>query len=183
MRTKTKPDADRILEACAQAFAELGYGATSLRQLMSAAGVSTTAFYARFESKEAVVAALSTRLFDALYADAPKVLDQVRDLASGIDAGVNLLCEHFTPKKKLVRLILSEAGAVPAAVESRRRAYDLLAGFLAARLGSKAVLAWPMIGALEIQVVRWAVWNELTNAELKTQLRMSARAVLRLEPR
>jgi len=189
VRRATKPSSDRILEAAEEVFAEHGYSDVSLRQLMAAAEVSTTAFYARFDSKEAVMAALTTRLFGELYAAAPGVLDQARDLEGGIDRGVDLLCDRFAPRKALVRMILSEAGSAPAAVDARRRAYGLLAAFLAARLWSLAerkritledpsALAWALVGALEIQIVRWAVWDEIDVDTLRAQLRAAARAIL-----
>lgn len=189
VRRAQKPSADRILEVAEEVFAEHGYADVSLRQLMAAAEISTTAFYARFDSKEAVMAALTTRLFTELYADAPGVLDRARDLETGIVLGVDLLCDRFAPRRALVRMILAETGASKAAVDARRRAYSLLATFLAARfrtlvdkkriaIGDPDALAWALVGALEIQVTRWAVWNEIDLATLRTQLVASARAIL-----
>jgi len=194
-RRAFKPSSDGILEAAELAFAKHGYGELSLRQLILASRVSTTAFYARFESKEAVLAALTSRLFRGLHADAPAALAQARDLETGIDHGVDLLCDRLGPRKALVRLILSEAGASAAAVTARRDAYAMLAAFLAMRFRALTekrrisvvdpeALAWALIGALEIQVVRWAVWDQLELDELRLQLRGAARAILpRTEPR
>lgn len=189
VRRAQKPSADRILEAAEDVFAERGYADVSLRQLMAAAGVSTTAFYARFDSKEAVMAALTTRLFGELYADAPNVLNRARDLETGIVLGVDLLCDRFAPRQALVRMILAETGASKAAVDARRRAYSLLTTFLAARfaalVGRKRIavtdpdaLAWALVGALEIQVTRWAVWNEIDLNTLRAQLVAAARVIL-----
>jgi AcrR family transcriptional regulator len=189
VRRTSKPSADRILESSEEVFAEHGYAEVSLRQLMAAAGVSTTAFYARFDSKEAVMAALTTKLFTELYADAPHVLDRARDLETGIVLGVDLLCDRFEPKKSLVRMILAETGASKAAVDARRRAYTLLATFLGARLKVLAerkridtrdpeALAWALVGALEMQVTRWAVWNEIDTPTLRKQLVAAAKAIL-----
>jgi AcrR family transcriptional regulator len=183
------PSSDRILESAEKVFAQHGYHDVSLRQLMAAAEVSTTAFYARFDSKEAVMAALTTRLFGELYANAPIVLDQARDLEAGIDRGVDLLCDRFAPRKALVRMILSEAGSAPASVDARRRAYGLLAAFLASRLWAlaerkrikledPAALAWALVGALDIQITRWAVWDELDLPGLHHQLIATARAII-----
>lgn len=185
---RSRPSADRILEAAEAVFAKHGYAEVSLRQLMAAAGVSTTAFYARFDSKEAVMAALVTRLFADLHEAAPAVLDRARDLESGIDLGIELLCDQFAPRKALVRMILSEAGSAPAAVEARRRAYTLLVAFLAHRLGQlraadPPALAWAIVGALEIQIVRWAVWGEIELPALRAALRASARAMLATRPK
>jgi AcrR family transcriptional regulator len=190
VRRANKPSADRILETAEDVFAKHGYGEVSLRQLMAAAGVSTTAFYARFDSKEAVMAELTTRLFGELYREAPRVLGEVKSLATGIERGVDLLCDQFAARKALVRLILSEAGSSAVAVAARQTAYGLLAGFLASRFRAMAerkklvapdpdALAWALVGALEIQVVRWAVWNEIDLPTLRAQLRAVARAVIR----
>lgn len=194
VRRTQKPSADRILEAAEEVFAKHGYGEVSLRQLMAAAGVSTTAFYARFDSKEAVMAALTARLFGELYADAPGVLDRARDLESGIEVGVELLCERFAPRKALVKLVLGETGAIRVAVEARRRAYGLLAGFLAGRfavlverkrivVADPDALAWALVGALEIQITRWALWDDIDLPTLRVQLRAAARAILPDETR
>jgi len=186
VRKTAKPSADRILEAAEECFAKHGYAEVSLRQLMAAATVSTTAFYARFDSKEAVMAALTTRLFGELYADAPAVLDRARDLETGIVLGVDLMCDRFAPRQALVRMILAETGASKAAVDARRRAYTILAAFLAARLRGLPklaardadALAWALVGALEVQVTRWAVWNEIDLPTLRAQLVAAARAIL-----
>lgn len=188
-RRAPRPSADRILAAAERVFARHGYAAVSLRQLIEAAGVSTTAFYARFDSKEAVLAALTTGLLADLYAKAPDALAGVRDLDAGIDAGVDLLCDQLAPRKALVRTILAEGGGSRDALEARQRAYGALAGFLAARfaalvrrrratLAEPEALAWAVIGALEIQVVRWAVWSELDADGLRGAMHATAHAIL-----
>ena len=184
-----KPSVDRILDAAEGVLDAQPYSEISLRSLMAAAQISTTAFYARFDSKEAVVAALTARLFTDLYRGAPGALDPARDLETGIERGVHFICERFAAKKAIVRLVLSEAGSVPAAVEARQRAYHLLAGFLATRFAAlnerrkikvadPQALAWALVGALEIQIVRWAVWNEIDLPTLRAQLTSTARAIL-----
>ncbi len=188
-RRAFKPSSDGILEAAETAFAKHGYNELSLRQLISASRVSTTAFYARFDSKEAVLAALTSRLFGELHADAPAALSKARDLASGIELGVDLLCERLGPRKALVRLILSEAGSSPAAMNARRDSYAMLAAFLAMRFAAlnerkriavadPEALAWALIGALEIQFIRWAVWDQIDLAALRAQLARAALAIL-----
>jgi hypothetical protein len=39
-------------------------------------------------------------------------------------------------------------------------------------------LAWAIVGALEIQLTRWAVWDELELRSLRTQLLATAHAIL-----
>jgi AcrR family transcriptional regulator len=182
-RIAEKDTADRILDAAERVLAEQPYAQISLRTLLSAAQVSSTAFYARFDSKEAVVAALTARLFGKLHRVAPGALDAAKDLDTGIERGVDALCDSFAKHKVLVRLILSEAGGAPAAIEARRTEYQLLAHFLAVRLRGphKEALAWALIGALEMQIVRWAVWDDIDLPTLRKQLVAVGRAVLRKE--
>lgn len=188
-RRAPKPSADRILAAAEALFARRGYADVSLRELIAAARISTTAFYARFESKAAVLDALIERLFGELHRDAAVVLQGAKDLDDGIARGVELLCTHLGPRKPLVRLAIAEAGTHPSSAAARSRSYSLLAQFLAHRLRGLAArgrlpardpdaLAWAIVGALEIQVVRWAVWDELTLDELRAQLLATARAIL-----
>src|SRR5262245_37410262 len=94
---RDKPSADRILTAAETLFANKGYGEVSLRQLISAAGVSTTAFYARFDSKAAVLDTLTERLFAELQLEAAMSLRNVPNFRSGIERGVDILCARFGP--------------------------------------------------------------------------------------
>jgi AcrR family transcriptional regulator len=175
-----RPSADRILGAAEQVFSHHGYADVSLRQLIAAAGVSTTAFYARFDSKAAVLDTLTERLFTELHTEARTVLRDAPDLATGIERGIALLVTMLAPRKALVRMIISEVGAHA----GRKRSYTLLASFLAHRLravlgvADPDALAWAIVGALEIQVTRWAVWDELDLPALRTQLLATARAIL-----
>lgn len=188
-RRAPKPSADRILAAAEALFARRGYAEVSLRQLIAASRVSTTAFYARFASKAAVLDALIEQLFGELHRDAVAVLQGAKGLDDGIARGVDLLCTHLGPRKPLVRLAIAEAGTHPSSAAARSRSYALLAQLLAHRLRALATrgrlpardpdaLAWAIVGALEIQFVRWAVWDELTLDELRAQLLATARAIL-----
>ena len=185
----SKPTSDVILEAAEVVFAERGFAGVSLRQIIAAAGVSTTAFYARFESKAAVLDALGARFFAELQADAARVLGASRSLPDGIERGVDLVCSKFGPRKALVRLIIAESGSLAPTIASRKNAYAMLAAFLAHRFAALAergriraqdpdALAWALVGALEIQIVRWAVWNELDLAMLRAALIATAYAIL-----
>src|SRR5438270_8340423 len=162
-KRSTKPSSDRILAAAEAAFASEGYHEISLRQLIAAAGVSTTAFYARFASKAAVLEKLTETLFVDLSVDAAKVLRSARDLGDGIRRGVDLLVDHFGRRKALVRLIIAEAGSIPSVLAKRRQSYAMLAAFLARYLRaldergviackSPDTVAWAIVGALEIQI-------------------------------
>jgi AcrR family transcriptional regulator len=186
---RTKPSADRILVAAEALFAKRGYGDVSLRQLIAASGVSTTAFYARFDSKAAVLDTLTERLFAELQLEAAMTLRGVPSFEAGIERGIDILCARFGPRKALVRLIVAESGSLVPMLSTRRKSYTLLADFLAhyfKRLNERkrldvadpSALAWALVGAIEIQIVRWAVWDELDVAELRRELLAVARAIL-----
>lgn len=189
LKRTAKPSSDRILVAAEGLFATRGYSDVSLRQLIAAAGVSTTAFYARFPSKAAVLERLTESLFASLHLEAVALLRRARDLDDGIKRGVDLLVDHFSKRKPLVRLIISEAGSVPIVLLKRRQSYQMLATFLAHYLRAlherhtitcddPETVAWALVGALEIQIVRWAVWGDLSDGQLTAALRMSAHAIL-----
>jgi AcrR family transcriptional regulator len=187
-----RPSADRILAAAEQLFATKGYGEVSLRQLMAAAGVSTTAFYARFDSKDAVLDTLTERLFADLQSEAAQKLGKVKSFDEGIERGVDILCDRFAPRKALVRLVIAESGSVAPTLSIRKKSYAMLVAFLAHYLRSLSQrgrldvsdpegMAWALVGALEMQIVRWAVWDELDVDGLRSQLLAVARAILPAE--
>jgi AcrR family transcriptional regulator len=192
-RRALRPSADRILSAAEALFATRGYGDVSLRQLMAAAGVSTTAFYARFDSKASVLNALTERLFADLHAEAAAVLTkQVRSLGEGIERGVDILIGQFKTRKALVRLVIAEAGSIPQTLEIRKKSYTMLVGFLAHYLRALTArgrldvkdpdgMCWALVGALEMQVVRWAVWDDLDIDQLRAGLLGVAHAILPVE--
>jgi AcrR family transcriptional regulator len=186
---RTRPSADRILAAAETLFANRGYGEVSLRQLIAAARVSTTAFYARFDSKAAVLDTLTERLFAELQLEAAMTLRNVSNFEAGIEKGIDILCARFGPRKALVRLIVAESGSLVPMLSTRRKSYTMLAEFLAhyfkvltdrGRLSIRdpKALAWAVIGALEIQIVRWAVWDEIELDQLRDELLAVSRAIL-----
>ncbi|HEY5922345.1 MAG TPA: TetR/AcrR family transcriptional regulator [Kofleriaceae bacterium] len=186
---RTRPSADRILAAAETLFANRGYGEVSLRQLIAASGVSTTAFYARFDSKAAVLDTLTERLFAELQLEAAMTLRNVKNVETGIERGIDLLCARFGPRKALVRLIVAESGSLVPMLSTRRKSYAMLAGFLAhyfkalsgrgrIEVADPKALAWALVGALEIQIVRWAVWDELELDQLRDELLAVAHAIL-----
>jgi AcrR family transcriptional regulator len=184
-----RPSSDRILAAAEAVFARHGYGETSLRQLMSAAGVSTTAFYARFPSKEAVLQALVTRLLSDLREHAQAEIGAAEGLEEGFRGGVDVLCDVLTPRRALLRIALTEAYASPQITETLGGLYAGLASLLTARIeklmaagGVAAVdasaVGWGIVGALNMQVLRWAVYDQLPTTGLRAQLHAVADSFL-----
>lgn len=184
-----RPSVERILEAAERVFGERGYGETSLRQIIAAAGVSTTAFYARFPSKEAVLEALVKRLLERLVAEAGAGLAEARSIEEGFERGPEVVVRVLGEHRVVVRLALTEAGSNAACAGSLREVYATLAALVRGRLerlvergevevGDADALAWALVGALQIHVLRWAVFDELDGAGLANALRATARTVL-----
>lgn len=184
-----KPSSDAILEASARVFERHGYGETSLRMLMTAAGVSTTAFYARFASKEDVLAALVERFLGELAERAVETLSGVASLEEGFERGVDLLVDVLLRHRVVAALALTEAAGSPKVRDTLANAYATLAELLASRIRALAkkgavrvsdptALGWALVGALQMQVTRWAVFGELDEPKLRRALRATARTLL-----
>lgn len=190
-----RPTADGILDAAARVFAAQGFGRTSLRTLIEASQMSTTAFYARFPSKDAVLAALVERVVGSIAASFIATIAQARDIATGFDRGVDALVDALGQHRDVARVALGE-GAGSAPVRATLLAgYQQLAALLAASLqvvvdrGRIAAvdvdaLAWALVGALQIHVVRWAVFADLDDEGLRRALRATAKTLLpaRVDP-
>jgi AcrR family transcriptional regulator len=181
--------ADQILSAAERVFSRRGYADTSLRQLMAAARVSTTAFYARFDSKEAVLVALVERLLGELHGAVGGVLAQVKSREEGVERGADAVVATLAGHQRLVALILGEGLASPAVRRGLAGAYRALADLLAAQLagashaagaplGDPGSLAWAFVGAVQIQVARWAVFEEIDRDQLSSAMRQVAQTLL-----
>jgi AcrR family transcriptional regulator len=184
-----RPTGDRILSTAAALFARRGYGETSLRELMSAAGVSTTAFYVRFASKEEVLDALVRQLLDDLQAAAAATLAAGGDVDTGFQRGVTAMTEVLLRHRVTVRLALTEASCSVKSRETLARAYGALAALLDARLsrlsGSRGaskskgnIAGWALVGALAMQVQRWSVFGQLDDKGLAEALSKTARSLM-----
>src|SRR5688572_29754490 len=134
MARPVRLSADQILSAAERVFARRGYGETSLRQLMAAARVSTTAFYARFESKEAVLVALGERLLGELHRQVGAVLAEARSREEGVNRGADAVVAALSGHQRLVALILGEGLASAGVRAGLARAYRALAELLAAQM-------------------------------------------------
>ncbi len=141
---------------------------------MAASRVSTTAFYARFGSKEAVLHALVQRLLGEIDERARRELALAKGLDDGFRRGVDALVAVLGPQRELVRIVLTQASSpeVSAALGER---YEALVALLAAQIESLVgrnsgldpqAVAWSLVGALQMQVLRWAVYGQLQTKAL-----------------
>jgi AcrR family transcriptional regulator len=182
-------DNERILSAAEALFAEQGYGETSLRQLIDRAEISPTAFYARFPSREAVVEALVERVLAELYRMAAEVTANAGSLDEGIELGVKGLVKTLNAHKVVVRLALAEGAAIPSVRRTLHTALSLQAGLISSKLGKLGakgklhqvdteVLGWSLVGAMTMQIQRWAVFEDLGTRKLTDALLRTARSLL-----
>jgi len=171
---RPRPSVDRIVVAAEEIFAERGYGETSLRQLMSAAGVSTTAFYSRFDSKEAVLREMVDRLLLRLREIALASLANTTSPKTIINRAVPALVADLAGHRSLVATALSEGMAITSIRDGLSATYEGLVEILAVRIGGprkdRAALAWAFVGSLQIQIMRWAVFQDLSRIELQKEL-------------
>lgn len=189
MARSVRLSADQIMNAAEKVFARRGYGETSLRQLMAAARVSTTAFYARFPSKEAVLVALGERVLGELHRAVGASLAGVKSRAEGVERGADAVIAALAEHRRLVALILGEGLSSAGVRRGLSLAYRALADLLAAQIvkaaeaagvspGDPASLAWAFVGAVQIQVLRWAVFEEIDRDQLSAALRQIGRTLL-----
>lgn len=186
---RPRPSHDAILATAERVFAEQGFGDTSLRELIAACGCSTTAFYARFATKDAVLEQLLRDLLVDLHDAAAHSLLRAKNPAAGFEQGVDVLVAALAGRRGLVRVALTEAACSPAARAVLRNAYGMLAALLAGQIAHLVTrgkievadadaLAWALCGALTMQVTRWAVFEELDDDALVASLRATARTML-----
>lgn len=181
-----KPTADGILDAAERLFAIQGFGNTSLRSLIEASRMSTTAFYARFPSKEAVLAALVERLMTSIGEAFLATMPQAKDVAEGFDVGVDLLVDALVRNRFVVRVALGEGAGSSTVRSTLVDGYKEMAALLGQRLAENRrlstadvdALAWALVGALQMQIARWAVFDEIDHEELREALRSTARLLL-----
>ena len=180
---KGKPDRDVMLSQAEMLFAEQGFGACSLRDVLKAMRCSTTAFYARFDSKDEVFEALITELLDDLTHDAVARLADVRGVSEGFDVGVEMLVEILAPHKRLISLALSEGAALE---PIRALLADRFEGLVALMQGQLELAgvddahdrAWALVGSVHMQIVRWAVFEQVPDARLADAMRTATRPLL-----
>jgi AcrR family transcriptional regulator len=183
---KPRTDATGFLEAAERIFDEQGYGETSLRQIIAAAGGSSTAFYSFYPSKEAVLAALVSRLVSELFTLGARIFTGARTLEEVLENMPRGIVETLRPHRQVARLALTEALAPPSVRAVMENALTGLAGLISRNLRAEVRrgelhsrntdhMAWAMIGGIQVQITRWAVFGQLTDAELTRALTEAVR--------
>ena len=144
----------RLLLAAQEVFAEHGYAAASIDEIVSGARVSRTSFYRFFAGKEECMLAV---LEDAMgrLAEAFAHAAAAENPEARIRLGISGIVEGLASEPTMARVVLVEAvGATPAVEDARRAARRRFAGLLAAEL--RRYPGWANRSAAEIDVIALA---------------------------
>jgi AcrR family transcriptional regulator len=177
----------RILAAAEQLFFNPGYASTSLRALLGRADVSTEAFYALFESKDAVAVALVEELGELIEKAMVGGFLAEADPWHGIEESAVAAGQAMQKRHRLARLVLGGApGAGPsvqrAVAKSYRRLTMLMASAFAREVRKQRLAdfqpelaAETCVGAFNHHIARWVVRGDLRARDLVPTLRLTAR--------
>src|SRR5437016_13908119 len=95
---------DRILDTAERLFAERGYGATSLRSIIAAAGVNLAAVHYHYRSKEALLDAVLTRRLEPVNRERLALLEECERAAGDeLPALEDVLAALIGPPLRLAR--------------------------------------------------------------------------------
>lgn len=120
-----------ILSAAARAIARDGYHGMSMRDLARATGLGLASSYAHFASKEDILFALQSDAFDALIEGARRAIAAEDAPSDRLHAFILSHLRFFAAHPDLLRVLVQEAGALPAkkraAIRERKERYFALA--------------------------------------------------------
>ncbi len=151
----------RILEAVLQVSAERGFEAASVKELITAAGLSPEVFYEAFPSKEAAWAAAFEEAFSQLYLAAWRATSPQADRAAQVAATVAACLEYLASEPQRARLLLVDApsaghAGLPAIDEALRGFAHLLNPALAAP-GLPKLLPSTMVAGIADLTAGWVL--------------------------
>jgi AcrR family transcriptional regulator len=129
----------RIIAAMITAVGEQGYLATTVADVIAAAGVSRKAFYEHFPNKQdCFLTAFDAVITAGLVQPAETYRDSAR-LQEGVEAAITVLFEHVAANPLAVRLVMIEVGAVgPIGVVRREQHMSAYEDILGKSLGVAA---------------------------------------------
>jgi AcrR family transcriptional regulator len=153
----------QLLDVATRLFAEQGYEATSIEQVLREAGVSRGSLYHHFDGKdrlfEAVVEDVETRICDDLVRAVMKQKDPVKMLRAGCARWIGL-----AEDPAVRQLILTDAPAVLG--WQRWREIDERYGFGLLKEGLAAVATSGRLGDVDTDVVAHVLLGALNEAAL-----------------
>ena len=123
-RTRDKKDAKRtaMMQAAVQVFAEKGYHAATVRDIVGAANVAIGTFYFYFPDKETLFVYLYEETADFVLRTIEQGIQRAEELPKQFAAALQSYVNVATYEPAVVQLLLvGGVGAVPALAESRGR--------------------------------------------------------------
>jgi AcrR family transcriptional regulator len=152
----------RILEAVLAVSAEHGFEATSVRDLIAAAGLSHQTFYQHFASKEDAWSAAFDQAFVVLFAAAWYAAAPQRSGADKVTAAVSACLNHLAAEPQRARLLLVDAPsagrAATPAIDDAMEAFTRLVTRAAGDRGKQsAIVPFALVGGIVSLVAGWVV--------------------------
>jgi len=98
---------DRIIAEATRLFGQKGYGSTSVRELVEAAGVTKPTLYYHFGSKEGLFVATAQAHLDALDAMARGALEQGATLAEKLEALFEATVQTASQRPDVLRFLMT----------------------------------------------------------------------------
>ncbi len=124
-----------------------------------------------------------------LTVEAASSLRDATDVRNSFDISVDVVVRKLIGHRALVRVTMTECGSSAGTRSVLQNAYSVLVQLVKSRidlmierghiakLDSEAV-SWGLVGALEMHVWRWAVFQDIDDEQLKTNLRATAHVLL-----
>lgn len=126
---------DQILQAAARRFAQEGFHATSMAEIIAESGLSAGSVYRYYKSKDELIAAIVERYMSSLIADFMQINQNSANPAEAIASAIQLLSaridDHGDPFSRMLPQILSEVMRNSSAREQAQKVYGALLDFFA----------------------------------------------------
>lgn len=110
---------ERILEAATEVFAEKGYYAAAVDDIVKASNTSKGSFYHFFPSKQGIFLALVDRLEARVVDRIEQAIAKERGALSKVDAALRAFLDDFARHRRLARILLIEAAGLGHAFNER----------------------------------------------------------------
>lgn len=129
--TAATPARLRVMHGLAEAIEDKGYVATTIADIVRAAGVSKRTFYEHFEDKEACFLALYAELSQAVIAAMREASHDIPAWPHQVRAAVNAYVQALGARPALTRAVFLEVNAAgKRALPVRRQVHGKFADFL-----------------------------------------------------
>lgn len=173
-----------LMAAALKQFTQRGYSATTVRELVEAAGVTKPVLYYYFGSKEGLFLELMQTHFGRIEALFDTYREEAGDVRNRLIAMFDRSLIHVQQNRDFVRLMHAIYFGPPGEApyfdfnEYHQRFHDRIAGFLEEgiaagefRPGNSGDMAWIIMGTMEI-VIEDQICNEASRLDRETLRRL-----------